>query len=92
MWMKETHNMNTKLTLTIEKEVIKIAKRYAKQKGVSLSEMVENYFKFVAVDRAHIKENQLSPKVKKLRGILKVDEKLDYKQILTEELSKKYGA
>ena len=83
--------MNTKLTLTIEEEVIKIAKHCAKQKGVSLSEMVENYFKFIAVDRAHIKENQLSPKVKKLRGILKVNDDTDYKQILTEELSKKYG-
>jgi len=83
--------MNTKLTLTIEEEVIKIAKHYAKQKGISLSEMVENYFKFITVDRAHIKENQLSPKVKKLRGILKVSDDIDYKQILTEELSKKYG-
>jgi hypothetical protein len=28
--------MNTKLTLTIEKEVIEIAKEYAKEKGLSL--------------------------------------------------------
>ena len=83
--------MNTKLTLTIEKEVIKIAKKYAKEKGQSLSEMVENYFKFVTVDRISIKENQLSPKVRKLRGIIKADENFDYKQVLTEELSKKYG-
>ncbi|MFD2037664.1 DUF6364 family protein [Belliella marina] len=83
--------MNTKLTLTIEKEVIEIAKEYAKEKGQSLSELVENYFKLVTVNRKKIKEEQLSPKVKKLRGILKIDENFDYKQILTEELSKKYG-
>ena len=83
--------MNTKLTLTIEKEVIEIAKKYAKEKGQSLSELVENYFKFVAVERIEIKETQLSPKVRKLRGIIKADDNLDYKQILTEELSKKYG-
>lgn len=83
--------MNTKLTLTIEKEVIEVAKEYAKEKGQSLSEMVENYFKFVTVSRKKIKEKQLSPKVRKLRGIIKADEKFDYKQILTEELSKKYG-
>lgn len=83
--------MNTKLTLTIEKEVIEIAKEYAKEKGQSLSEMVENYFKFVTVNRAKIKEKQLSPKVRKLRGIIKADSNFDYKQILTEELSKKYG-
>jgi len=83
--------MNTKLTLTIEKEVIDIAKEYAKEKGQSLSETVENYFKFVTVDRKKIKEKQLSPKVRKLKGIIKTDDNLDYKQILTEELSKKYG-
>jgi hypothetical protein len=33
--------MNTKLTLTIEKEVIEIAKEYAKEKGLSLSGMVK---------------------------------------------------
>ncbi|OBQ56672.1 hypothetical protein JJL45_12210 [Tamlana sp. s12] len=83
--------MNTKLTLTIEKEVIKIAKEYAKEKGLSLSEMVENYFKFVTVKRINLKEKQLSPKVRKLRGIIKSENDLDYKKILTEELSKKYG-
>jgi len=83
--------MNTKLTLTIEKEVIEIAKEYAKEKGQSLSEMVENYFKFLTVSRKKIKEKQLSPRVKKLRGIIRTDKNFDYKQILTEELSKKYG-
>lgn len=83
--------MNTKLTLTIEKEVVKIAKQYAKQKGQSLSEIVENYFKFVTVNRAKIENKQLSSRVKKLRGIIKIDKNTDYKQILTEELSKKYG-
>ena len=83
--------MSTKLTLTIEKEVIEIAKKYAKEKGQSLSEMVENYFKLITVNRKKIKEKQLSPKVKKLRGIIKTDNNLNYKQILTEELSKKYG-
>lgn len=83
--------MNTKLTLTIEKEVIEIAKEYAKEKGQSLSEIVENYFKFVAVERIKVNEKELSPKVRKLRGIIKTNDDLDYKQILTDELSKKYG-
>ncbi len=83
--------MNTKLTLTIEKKVIEIAKEYAKEKGQSLSEMVENYFKLLTVNRIEISEKQLSPKVRKLRGIIKTDDNFDYKQILTEELSKKYG-
>lgn len=83
--------MNTKLTLTIEKEIIEIAKEYAKEKGQSLSEMVENYFKYITVNRKKTQEKQLSPKVRKLRGIIKTDENFDYKKVLTEELSKKYG-
>ena len=89
--MERKLDMNTKLTLTIEKEVIEIAKEYAKERGQSLSEMVENYFKFVTVKRIKIKEKQLSPKVRKLRGIIKTDGSFDHKKILTEELSKKYG-
>lgn len=83
--------MNTKLTLTIEKEVIETAKEYAKEKGQSLSELVENYFKLITLNRRKIKSKQLSPKVQKLRGIIKTNENIDYKQVLTEELSKKYG-
>lgn len=83
--------MNTKLTLTIEKEVIELAKAYAKEKGQSLSEMVENYFKLITIDRRQIKQEELSPRVRRLRGIIKVDEKIDQKRILEEELAKKHG-
>jgi len=83
--------MNTKLTLTIEKDVIKEAKEYAKDKGQSLSELVENYFKLLTKDKRKIKPNHLSPRIKRLRGILKVEKNFDYKKTLTEELSKKYG-
>ncbi|WP_299670157.1 DUF6364 family protein [uncultured Polaribacter sp.] len=83
--------MNTKLTLTIEKEVIEIAKKYAKEKGQSLSEMVENYFKLITVNENKVEEKKLSYKVGKLRGIIKTATDIDYKKTLTEELSKKYG-
>ncbi len=39
--------MNTKLTLTIEKTLIAKAKQYAKGKGRSLSDIVENYLKVI---------------------------------------------
>ena len=82
--------MNTKLTLTIEKEIIEVAKKYAKEHGKSLSELVENYFKLITNDRRIIKPDDLSPRVQRLRGIIKIEEDLDYKQVLTEELLKKY--
>ena len=83
--------MSTKLTLTLEKEVIQTAKEYAKEKGQSLSELVENYFKLITMNRREIKPKELSPRIQRLRGIIKTKEKLDYKQILQEELEKKYG-
>ncbi len=35
--------MRTKLTLTINKDIIESAKRYAQSKGRSLPDLVENY-------------------------------------------------
>lgn len=83
--------MNTKLTLTIEKEVIQTAKEYAKEKGQSLSDLVENYFKLITQERRLITPTQLSPRVQRLRGIIKVDKDFNYKETLREELSKRYG-
>lgn len=83
--------MNTKLTLTIEKEVIVVAKEYAKEKGQSLSEIVENYFKLITINKREIKPEELSPRIRRLRGIIKTNEQLSDKQILSEELLKKYG-
>jgi len=83
--------MNAKLTLTIEAEVIKIAKAYAEEKGQSLSDLVENYFKLITNDRRPLKSKDLSPRVQRLRGTIKADKELNYKQILTEELLSKYG-
>jgi len=37
--------MNTKLTLTIDQEIIEKAKQYAKGKNRSLSDIIENYLK-----------------------------------------------
>ncbi len=43
--------MNTKLTLTIEQSVIETAKKYAREQGRSLSDIVENYFKALASNK-----------------------------------------
>lgn len=66
--------MDTKLTLTLDKEVIERAKIYAKSKNRSLSDLVENYFK------ALIRENktgefEVAETVKHLRGIFRIKNK-----------------
>ena len=83
--------MNTKLTLTLEKEIIEQAKKYASNKGRSLSEMVENYFKYITESKEEGESEQLSPRIKKLRGVLKTDATFDYRDLLNEAKDSKYG-
>jgi len=80
--------MNTKLTLTIEETVIEQAKRYAKSKGQSLSDMVENYLK--TATRQTQEEIEFTPIVKSLKGSFKFPENFDYKDELVKRLAKKY--
>ena len=45
--------MTTKLTLTIDDAVISVAKKYAKNKGKSLSDIVENYLMTLTAKESH---------------------------------------
>lgn len=85
--------MQTKLTLTIEQDIIEQAKQYANAHGKSLSELVANYFKYL-VERKP--ENNIIPaiksqRVKRLRGLIKLDPDFDYKAMLAAEKESKYG-
>ncbi|MCF0057259.1 DUF6364 family protein [Dyadobacter sp. CY356] len=81
--------MNTKLTLTIEDSVIDQAKKYARQEGRSLSDLVENYLKAVIADSKE-KPTELTPIVKALKGSFKAPADFDYKEELIKGLSEKY--
>lgn len=80
--------MTTKLTLTIDDSVISVAKEYAKEKGKSLSGLVENYL--MSLTSKEEKKEAISPKVMKLMGVIKLPKDSDYKEELTKALSKKY--
>jgi hypothetical protein len=80
--------MTTKLTLTMEGKVIDSAKKYARLKGKSLSGIVENYLKSISTNE--IKTEDLSPKVARLKGIIKLPEDFDYKKEIGNALIKKY--
>ena len=81
--------MNIKLTLTIEKTVIEKAKKYAKVKERSLSNLIENYLKALTTE-SNQKEIDLTPIVKSLKGSFNAPKDLDYKKELTNRLSEKY--
>jgi len=82
--------MNTKLTLTIEHTIIEKAKKYAKEKGRSLSDIIENYLKAITNEKRVVED--VPPLVGSLRGSFKAPESFDYKNELSKELSKKYKA
>ncbi len=83
--------MNTKLTLTIEQEIIKRAKEYAKKKNRSLSDIIENYLKILTKEESQPKTEMRNPIVKSLRGSFKISKKdMDYKAELRNRLEDKY--
>ncbi len=81
--------MNTKLTLTIEQSVIEKAKKYAKEKERSLSDLIENYLKALTKDDAK-NDIELTPIVKSLKGSFNAPKNSDYKKELANRLSEKY--
>ncbi len=78
--------MNTKLTLRLEEDLIKSAKRHASSIGKSVSQMVSDYF-YLLDKNSMNKPVQITPRVKALKGSLKghnLDEK-DYKKHLEDK-------
>ena len=82
--------MNTKLTLTIEQEIIERAKNYAKEKNRSLSDIIENYLKMLTKSERKQKVEKLNPIVKSLKGSFKMPKNIDYKKELGNRLEEKY--
>jgi hypothetical protein len=81
--------MNTKLTLTIEESVIMKAKHYAKSRGRSLSDIIENYLQMITHDNRE-PDIEETPLVKSLKGSFNAPADLDYKEQLSRGLSDKY--
>jgi len=83
--------MDTKLTLTIEKSVIDKAKDYARKKGRSLSDLIENYLKVIISSKEKENTEEITPLVRSMMGSFKVPKDFDYKKALVEELNNKYS-
>lgn len=80
--------MTTKLTLTVEKEVIERAKSYAKQTGRSLSELIEQYLENITRET---NTHTVSPALKKLIGVVTLPDDFDEKKELQNYLRKKHA-
>lgn len=81
--------MQTKLTLSVDKDTIEQAKAYAKKHGVSLSKMIQEFLsKKIQADMAE--EVEVPEDLKDVYGAVKVPKDFDYKKAKKEYLEKKY--
>lgn len=80
--------MTTKLTLTVEKDIIVKAKSYAKRTGRSLSELIEKYLENLIQDNNDKKKP--SHKLSKIFGVVKLPKNFDEKKELRFYLEKKH--
>jgi len=80
--------MDTKLTLSVDKDVIEKAKSYAKQHKVSLSQIIENYL--LTLTRKEKSALEPSPLIKSLSGVVQLDSDYDHKSDYSDYLNSKY--
>lgn len=81
--------MNTKLTLNLNKSIIENAKDYAKENGVSLSKLIENYLS--SLTKKESKKANVSPLVESLTGIIPSNSEDETSEDYYEYLRKKYS-
>lgn len=81
-------NMDTKLTLNLNSTVINKAKDYAKLHKISLSRLIESYLSSLTSNKNH--EIEITPLVKSLSGVIRLDKDFDYKESYTDYLIEKY--
>ena len=91
--------MESKLTLSIDSEVIDGAKKLAKVKGSSLSQIIEDILlellKLHAIRINHSPKSKkskikFSADLEKIKGIIKLSPDFDLKKHKTERLKQKY--
>jgi hypothetical protein len=81
--------MDAKLTLSIDKDVARRAKIYARSNGRSLSDVVENYLKLLTKNSS-VEDYEFTPRVKSLLGCISLPDDFDYKKEIADYLTKKY--
>ena len=82
--------MNTKLTLRLNKDVIERAKIIAKKQNKSLSDLVENYFQLLIMN----KSTSIAPSgsiTSELSGLLKDIAIDDIDKTIADHLTEKYS-
>ena len=81
---------SAKLTLSLDKETIESAKKYAEKRGKSVSRIVQDYLASISKNESKEGERTLGPITRELHGVLKGKISLDYKLDIADYIEKKY--
>lgn len=70
--------MNTKLTLSIDRDIIVAARKLAKARRTSISKLIGNYLQSIA-EGSRVNEGpaQLSAPIRKLKGSIRLKQPID---------------
>ncbi len=81
--------MNTKLTLSINEEIVKKAKRISQYRGKSVSKIIEEF-----ISSLPEKEPKKTSSIREISNMLKngtsIPENIDYKQFIREKRYQEY--
>ncbi|MBL7829035.1 MAG: hypothetical protein JNJ57_20540 [Saprospiraceae bacterium] len=80
--------MDKKLTLSLDERVIEHAKLYAEKNKISLSKLVEAYFKSMVDNKT--KNVEITPLVKSLSGVVELPSDFDIRDEYSKYLIEKY--
>jgi hypothetical protein len=81
--------MTSKLTLSVDPQVVARAKEYAERNKTSVSELVQTYLSIVTQPSKPERGKELSPVLRSLRGLVK-DDGLDYREEHRKHLAARY--
>jgi len=83
---------NTKLTLSMEPEVVYRAKQYAKKRHISLSKLIQDYLDQLSKHKPE-PDNDIDSDILELTGILKgkIPDDFDLKEARYQYLKHKHG-
>jgi hypothetical protein len=81
--------MTSKLTLSVDPQVVARAKEYAERNQTSVSELVQTYLSIVTRPSKPARGKELPPVLRSLRGLVR-DDGLDYRAEHRKHLAARY--
>jgi hypothetical protein len=84
----QTKNPNINVTLSLKKKTLAKAEHFAQKHNTNLNSLIEKYLQTIIEKEK--KEIEITPRVKKLSGIIELDDEIDIKKEYRQHIIEKY--